>query len=480
MTSAPVRNVDALMNFVGGKNLTQTSGTNQTSSFGDVMGKAQNGETSAASKKQQVPKGKANDMIAKDSHSSHRDTVKTKDVSETAKQSRISDTQKDKVEETGKELVENIAKELGVSEEDVVRAMEELGLSIYSLFDQANLTQLVLNVTDQQDASALLVDEGLFDQVQSLMETATEMLNGLAQELDVNPEEMQMIMEKLMRESMEQEALSEDSYQISQETTAEVIGAEEVQVEAGPITVEVSINGETVKLATDENGNVDKTLEVVPQESKETKAEKQISTGEQKSSKEGKDQSEKNGQSTNSMLDALLQNKTPIQETANVEQADAFFSSQTQDIMDQIMDYMKIQLKPGMDQLEMQLHPASLGTVNVQLTSKGGEVTAQFQVQNETVKAVIESQIVELKESLRDQGVKVEAVQVTVENHGFESNLWQGQGREENASSQGGRKSPRRINLNDLDALSLEEASEEEVLAAKMMEANGNTVDYTA
>lgn len=94
----------------------------------------------------------------------------------------------------------------------------------------------------------------------------------------------------------------------------------------------------------------------------------------------------------------------------------------------------------------------------------------------------MESQISTLQESFREQGIKVEAVQVTVESHGFESNLWQGQGREENASSQNNRKTPRRINLNELDVngLTEENASDEDVLAAKMMEANGNTVDYTA
>ena len=42
------------------------------------------------------------------------------------------------------------------------------------------------------------------------------------------------------------------------------------------------------------------------------------------------------------------------------------------------------------------------------------------------------------------------------------------------------KKSPRRININDLGEGFEEIAPEEEVLAAKMMEANGNTVDYTA
>ena len=85
----------------------------------------------------------------------------------------------------------------------------------------------------------------------------------------------------------------------------------------------------------------------------------------------------------------------------------------------------------------------------------------------------------ELKETLKNQGIKVEAVEVTVESHGFESNLWQGQGSEENASYQGSRKAPRRINLNDMEGFE-ELTEEEDKLAAEMMEANGNTVDYTA
>ena len=183
----------------------------------------------------------------------------------------------------------------------------------------------------------------------------------------------------------------------------------------------------------------------------------------------------------NPLMDASLQNNGQTAEVT-FEQTTPFFSEQTRDIMNQIMDYMKFQLKPGMDQLEMQLHPESLGTVHIQLSSKGGEITAQFHVQNEAVKAAIESQIATLQESFKEQGIKVEAVQVTVENHGFERNLWQGQGQEEHAASDRNRKSHRRINLNDLDidALLEENASEEDLLAAQMMAANGNTVDYTA
>ncbi len=471
MTSAPVKGVGAQMNFVGGTNLTQTGGTNQTNSFEDVMSKTQNGGADLTSGQPATVKSRAE--AARSVNQNRRDTVKTAQTSEGTSKAENADEYADAVKETGEELTRDIAEKLGVSEEEVVKAMEELGLSVYSLLEPANLTQLVLTLSGE-DSSALLTDEGLFAKLQDILQAAGTAGEDLMKELEVNPEEMQSILETL-QSSEQNKGLEVGS--LMDEQNALNAEADEAGDQSTQITVEVKSAGETVKLATDENGNVDKTIGTVSQET-ETKAVQSQNDDRQDSENKGK--SGENEHTTNPLIDAIIQNRAQAQETVPVEQTGTFFSSQTQDIMDQIMDYMRIQLKPGMDQLEMQLHPASLGTVHVQIASRGGEVTAQFHVQNETVKAAIESQIVELKESLKDQGVKVEAVQVTVESHGFESNLWQGQGREQNTSSQSRQKTPRRINLNDLDALFEEQASEEELLSARMMEANGNTVDYTA
>lgn len=471
MTSAPVKGVGALMNFVGGTNLTQTGGTNQTNSFGDVMSKTKNGGADLTSGQSATAKNRAE--AARSVNQNRRDTVKTARTSEETSKAENADKYADAVKETGEELTRDIAEKLGVSEEEVVKAMEELGLSVYSLLEPANLTQLVLTLSGE-DSSALLTDEGLFAKLQDILQTAGKAGEDLMKELEANPEEMRSILEAL-QSSEQNKGLEVGS--LMDEQNALNAEADEAGDQSTQITVEVKSAGETVKLVTDENGNVDKTIGTVSQET-ETKAVQSQNDDRQGSENKGK--SGENGHTTNPLIDAIIQNRAQAQETVPVEQTGTFFSSQTQDIMDQIMDYMRIQLKPGMDQLEMQLHPASLGTVHVQIASRGGEVTAQFHVQNETVKAAIESQIVELKESLKDQGVKVEAVQVTVESHGFESNLWQGQGREQNTSSQSRQKTPRRINLNDLDALFEEQASEEELLSARMMEANGNTVDYTA
>ena len=70
--------------------------------------------------------------------------------------------------------------------------------------------------------------------------------------------------------------------------------------------------------------------------------------------------------------------------------------------MRQIMDYMKVSVKADSSELEMQLHPQSLGTLHIQMASRNGVVTANFIAQNETVKAALESQMVQLKENFAE------------------------------------------------------------------------------
>jgi len=130
--------------------------------------------------------------------------------------------------------------------------------------------------------------------------------------------------------------------------------------------------------------------------------------------------------------------------------------------------------------MELQLHPASLGNLRIQIAAKEGVITATFTTENETVRAALESQLITLKENFEQQGVKVEAVEVTVASHAFEQNL---NGDESHAGEQAEpekKRGARRISLSELTADGLEEElSDEDRIVAEMMKENGNTVDYT-
>lgn len=469
MTSTPVKDVGSLLNFVGGgKTVTQGKAAEGADSFGSVMSKASQKQQDVSEK---TPLKEKKDVSAESKQEASPVRSKTDRVKETAKtaEADVSKEVTDKLEEAGKELIGQIAEELGVTEEEVLDAMEALGFSMMSLFDPEMLTQLVLTVSGS-DSLSLLTDAGLYDSLQTLLGKSAELTEGIMENFSLSPEEFDQIMTEYQMAEKQPEMPLVDGGVSGLEAEA----VADTQPEP-VITVSVEEGTESVKLTTDEKGNVKQVETVVAKEQPEKSGEEGSMAEEHSASNEGSGQL----QTTNPVLQTNVQNQMASAEVS-FEQAAMYLTADTEQIMNQIMDYMRIQLRPGMDQLEMQLHPETLGTVQIQITSQGGEITAQFKVTNETVKAVIESQLIELKESLKNQGVVVEAVEVSVESHAFESNLWQGQGRQEDASYKENKKSPRRIDLSRLDEDFEENATEEEILSAKMMEANGNTVDYTA
>lgn len=469
MTSAPVKSADSLVNPVGAGNRVQTARAGTEQDFGSAMDKA-SGENRNVTNDHQVTAAKRSEAakhtgVSEGTKGSH----KVSDVKETQSTASLEE-QTQAVKDACRQMKEALAEAFGVSEEDVEQAMETLGLSMVSLLTPANLSELVLVLGGETDASALLTNESLFGKLRSLNELAGElrqelmsMMNFSEEELDASLTDTQDFMETAAWDGMpEQNKEPADGQKADSQEQPE-------------ITIEIRQNGKTVELTADQNGNATGDGQVVAKEEASHTDTQEQSGGK----RDGEEQAQTSLHSENITPNALTQDKVPAVD-ADFTQSITSFTSDTQEIMDQILDNLRIRLTPGMDSLQMQLHPESLGTVHVQITSKAGEVTAQFHVQNEAVKAAVESQIAALKENLSMQGVKVDAVEVSVDTRGFESSLWQGGENPGQEAYEKQRRSPRRINLAQLDPSFEEEASEEDLLAAKLMEANGNTVDYTA
>lgn len=151
-----------------------------------------------------------------------------------------------------------------------------------------------------------------------------------------------------------------------------------------------------------------------------------------------------------------------------------------EEIMRQVSHMTKVMVSQAESSIEMQLNPANLGKVYLQVVSREGVVTAQIAAQNEAVKEALESQVAILKENMNQQGIKVEAIEVTIASHEFERNLEQNQQNPSGQQEEEARQASRRnINLNSLDELE-GALSEEENLVAKIMSEQGNSVNLTA
>ena len=340
-------------------------------------------------------------------------------------------------------LIGQITETFSISEEELQGIMDDLGMTKMDLTDPASLNELLMNISGAQDSFALLTDENLYGNVKGIMNLQNELVGQAQEDLKLTYGEWQQTVAG-----------------IAQETVAEPV-----------ITVETD---DTVNTAAGSQTDPTQEPEILKnQAAQNAQEEKAGDFGE-------KQEQAANGEHGNLLLQNLKEGNflTQLQQTAQTEEAG---QTDTQYIMRQIMDYMKVSVKPDSSDLEMQLHPQSLGTLHIQMAAKNGVVTANFITENDTVKAALESQMVQLKENFTEQGIKVEAIEVTVQTHQFEQNLEQGRDGSGSREAEAGvsKKRTRRINLNTAFAEE-EPQTEEDRITADMMTANGNTVDFTA
>lgn len=464
MTGTPVKSVGTVMNRTAPVPGSMAVASAETVSFETVWNNQadRNNTAPETTARDQKSVSRKDDAVVRDSLKSRdagKGALKETSVEEEVKTDDLKDMDPREWEAAmevlgaaSMELIQQIADSFGMTVEEVQELMSGLSMEQTDVLDQEGLGQLLLLAGGAEDATSLLTSEELYQKFQTLMGQRDVLLEECGRELGLDAEELvQMVTEP-----------AEDT----------------VAVQALPIEVTVE-NDDTVTTGRDDTGADPLPTETAVQDGTVNET-RNAETGRetQGQTKQHQESAEDRGQSSNLLLQNLRTAASEPQ-LQQLSQTSLTWDADTQDIMRQIMDYMKIQIKPDVSNVEMQLHPASLGTLQIQVASKGGVVTAQFVTQNEAVRAALESQMVQLKESFAEQGVKVEAIEVTVQTHQFEQNLEQGRGRQQSEPDK--RTRTRRIQLDgpltmeDMDAM-----EEEEQLAAQIMTANGNTVDYTA
>ncbi len=492
MTSTPVTEVSAFYINAAKNNASSGSAEALTTSFSQVFGKASGQDykdtTNAESQVTTAKVQNSDKTLKSDSKEPTVDQTDSKtDTSLETKDNKVVDNDTteatdpadvvEKMEELAGTMIKELAKQLNVSEEEITAALQNLGMTAMDLLNPETLTQVVVSLTEGADMLSLVTDETLFADVKELTTTLQTLEMQAAEELNLSPGELKQIMKQVqnMQQPSDKAVLVPEKpmQSTATESTSEVI----VNTSTGADPEEAKV---TVILKSDSTLPEEKTSNVKNTTMEEVPTEKKTEVSETETSQQEGQNSKQEGQTGKENM--LFQNvMTQLTEAVSKTEAKQPFSEtvDTQNIMKQISDFVKVQVKADTTEMEMQLHPATLGTINIHVASKGGVITAQFTAQNEAVKAVLESQIVQLRENLNDQGVKIEAVEVTVQSHAFEQNLSQNNNTAEEQNGEK-KKSTRQINLND-NGMTLEELTDEkDRMAVKIMSDNGNTVDYTA
>lgn len=385
---------------------------------------------------------------------------KGSDSSVTEVDSEIDEETSQVFEEAAKELISDIAEKLEVSEDEVMLVMQTLGLGLIDVLTPQNLQDVVTAVMGQDGMSLLVTDSESYDLLQDLLKDADDMRSELMNELNLSEDELET-------------AISEfkDSFTGNIENITEKEPEVFVKVDQLPIQNKQILSNEQSKVKETVHEEIPD-AEEMPVERPQPKS----FTGDNKEGSFGQNNPQPN------LFNQVVQNIADAAVNAPPETVSYTDRAQMENIIRQITEKITITAGEEETQIELQLHPASLGNVNILLSSsKDGGIIAKFTAQNEIVKEAVETQMMTLQQKFDEQGIKVTSIEVTVASHAFEQNLQQEGGQNEAREEAGkGRKSLRRINLSEIDEEIMEEMSEEEQLSAKMMELNGNTVDFSA
>ena len=398
----------------------------------------------------------------------------------------------EEISEITNQIVDKIKSEFEVTDEEIEEAMEVLGLTIADLTKPAELRNLLMELTGTSDSIELLTNVELYDSVKEVTDFASNLFTEVAKDFSLSTEQLtEMINTENFEEALNEVDVSVTSNEAETEADTEVVS-------------EVTVDKTTDAALAFENSDKANANETKPVESNNSNESEEVPIDTEKKAPDKIEKPESFAQS-NLMNDEAMNERSENKKSFNFDSSknQEFTFNQTQavtnqtvntvgdivetvtsyttgadtdSIMRQVTDYVKVHISEDVTKMEIELHPASLGTVNMQINSQNGQITAHLTVQNELVKSVLETQMIKLQETFDEQGTKVSAIEVTVAEYSLNSQSDNNYSEERNGRNYGSKK--KGINLNEIG--SLDELDEEEQLEAKVMEMNGSSVNYTA
>lgn len=364
------------------------------------------------------------------------DTSSISDVNSKADNKDVTDT----VKEVCEDIKDAIKEEFDVSDEDIKVAMELLGLTALDLLSTAKVAELIEQLTGT-DALTLITNEDMMQSFNNIINVVDDANADIADMLGVKTEEVGIVLE--------------------QNNIAPVVNSEDTAKQD-------NVKESDAKNADD---NINQTVD--NQESLSEVLAKKITTESDGKAKNNMSESnEANNKVTYAdVADNMISN---ITDTFADIITEGISTVKEANIVNQVIDSVKLMASRELTSMEVMLNPEHLGSVHITVTARNGIVSAQIAAQNEQVKTALENQMVTLMEQFESQGLKVDAVEITVMAHSFEAG--QNFGQSESERKQGESKVHRKLDLSSFD----DELEEDLESTAPAPKAEGSSVEYLA
>ncbi len=390
-----------------------------------------------------------------DKASISKDTDKNVKSSTSSSLSNISD-KASKVNQAVQDIKDSIKDELDISDDKLEEVMSILGLTNADLLQSQNIADIFMEVTGTQDAMDIITDAALTQSFQNIISTVEQAVDNLSEDTGMSIEQIKDFINDNMTNSA---AVVDDKTVVDDIRTEENVQTNASDKMTGDNEDVNSVNEDTLD-------NISQSVE------KKITIQSDNKSSDNMKGYNGSDKSSDVKTTVSEISSNLVQSiQNSFEEVMNTTTTQTVNGA---DVIKQIINSVKVTGNNVVQSMEIQLNPEHLGKVTLNVTSKSGVITAEIVAQNEQVKKAIESQINTLKDNFENQGIKIEAVEVTVQSHSFESgqNL-KGNDSEQGKHSKGTRKA---VRLEDFEEMS-EESDE---LIDNLIQNENSSVEYTA
>lgn len=350
------------------------------------------------------------------------------------------------LEEVVSEIKEFIQEKFNVTSEELESIMSDLGMTDMNLLETSPLTELVKKLEGITNLQDVLTNPNFKDDLKELLNQVEEIKTQVLEGEKVTVDENFLVKEEV--EIKPQDNVEDTEMPVVEEDVINDVEVEEPQVqeEEQAVAPEKQETQEVIQNETSTNSDT-------KQEFKQNESKMEM--------KDSSDTVNINAVRPEDFAARLTEDLS-----ARVGERQAIT------IVRQVVEQISMQTKQGMTTMELQLYPAHLGRVTVQLVSKDGNITAQITAETEAAKNALETQLTLLKENLNNQGLKIESVEVTIASHAFEQNM---QGEKQHEEQSGSKNRGKRA-LNILN----ESIVTENEPQPEIMDIMGNTVSYSA
>lgn len=362
---------------------------------------------------------------------------------------------------------------LDMTDEELERYLAENGMCVMDLLLQNKLADFVADVAADGDSLKLITDSNLSETFSELGDELKKLVATAAQDMDISVEELNKYIQSTNFTDVSNAEPADEVVDIQSTDFTDVSNAESADEVVG--TIDKTADTDELLSRRQNNPELENNGSAVEEPELGLEDKITVASGEDDASQSGTFQKSDESLS-GQFLNTLIEN---VDNAVQAKEDFKGYSVNSENIVRQLVDAIKINVNSSFSEMELQLQPENLGKLNLVIASRDGIITAQFMAENDVVKSAIENQIVMLKDNFEQQGLKVEAVEVMVQTHGFEmgKNL---EGRGDNSQDDDDRhRTSRILTLEEINAIiGDDEAADEDVLAAEMLRASGGNVDY--